>query len=105
MELEPHQYGVLKTYQKWRRHPPTYSSLILANLKPLAIMALYCAAAAFACHLLRLTAFGLVFVGFWFGHFVAEIARIPSVPVAWSVLSHVLDRTRVEHTIAQRRFD
>ncbi len=105
MELEPHQYGVLKTYQKWRRHPPTYGSLILANLKPLAIMALYCAAAAFACHLLRLTAFGLIFVGFWFGHFVAEFARIRTVPVVWSVLSHVLDWTRVEQAIAQRRFD
>ena len=34
MELEPHQYGVLKTYQKWRHHPPTYGSLIRANLKP-----------------------------------------------------------------------
>jgi hypothetical protein len=38
MELEPHQYGVLRTYQKWRRHPPTHGSLIMANLKPLAIM-------------------------------------------------------------------
>jgi uncharacterized Rossmann fold enzyme len=79
--------------------------LILANLKPLAIMALYCAAAAFACHLLRLTAFGLVFVGFWFGHFVAEFARIRTVPVAWSVLSQVLDWARVEHAIAQRCFE
>jgi hypothetical protein len=54
---------------------------------------------------MRLTAFSLVFVGFWFGQFVAECARIRTVPVVWSVLSHVLDWTRVEQAIAQRRFD
>jgi hypothetical protein len=105
MELEPHQYGYPKTYEKWRRHPPTYGSLILDNLMLLAVTAFYCAAAAFACHLMRLTAFGLVFVGFWFGHFVAEFSRIRTVPVAWSVLSQVLDPTRVEQAIAERRFD
>ena len=31
MELEPRQYGVLRTYRKWRQHPPTYRSLIAAR--------------------------------------------------------------------------
>jgi len=77
----------------------------MANLKPLAIVTLYCAAAAFGCYLLRITAFSLIFVGFWLGHIVAESARIRTVPVAWSVLAHVLDWTRVEKAIASRRFD
>jgi hypothetical protein len=105
MELEPHQYGVLKTYQKWRHHPPTYGSLIRANLKPFAVMTLYCAAAAFGCYFLHITAFILLFVGFWLGQLVAESARIRTIPVAWSELARVLDWTRVEKAIASRRFD
>jgi len=105
MELETHQYWVLKTYQKWRHHPPTYGSLILANLKTLALMTVYCAAAAVACYLLHITGFALVFFGFWLGQLVAEWARIRTIPVAWSVLAHVLDWTYVEKAIASRRFD
>jgi hypothetical protein len=105
MELEPHQYGVLRTYQKWRRDPPTYRSLIWANVKPLALMALYCAAAGFACYLLGLIALSLMLAGFWIGQLVAECARIRTIPVAWSVLARVLDWTRVEKAIANRSLD
>jgi hypothetical protein len=105
MELEPHQYAVLKTYQKWRRQPPTNSSLMRANFERLAVLAFYCGAAGFGCYLLRLPAFTLLFAGFWLGQLVAEFTRIRTVPVAWSVLEHVLDWTRVENAIATRSFD
>ena len=36
------------------------------------IVTLYCAAAAFGCYLLHITAFILLFVGFWLGQLVAE---------------------------------
>jgi len=105
MELEPHQYGILRTYVKWRRRPPTYRSLIVANVKPLTVMAIYCGLAAFACSLMGIPAFMLLFLGFWIGELVAECSRIRTVPVAWSVLEHVLDWTRVEKAIANRSFE
>jgi hypothetical protein len=105
MELEPHQYAVLKTYQKWRRKPPTNGSLMRANFERLAVVAIYCALAGFGCLLLGLKAFILLFAGFWVGQVVAEFTRIRTVPVAWSVLEHVLDWTRVEKAIANRSFD
>lgn len=105
MELDPHQYGILRTYVKWRRRPPTYRSLIAANLKPLAIMAIYCGLAALGCSLMGVPAFMLLFLGFWVGELVAECSRIRTVPVAWSVLEHVLDWTRVEKAIATRTFE
>jgi len=105
MELDPHQYGILRTYVKWRKRPPTYGSLIRANVNPLAATAVYCGAASFGCYLFGIPAFMLLFAGFWIGQLVAEIARIRTVPVAWSVLSHVLDWARVEKAIANRSFD
>ncbi len=105
MELDPRQYGVLRTYQRWRGKPPTYGSLIRANLRPLGVMAFVCGAAAVFCHLIHLTAFSLLFVGFWCGQLVAEIARIRTVPVVWSVLIHVLDWSRVQQAVSTRRFD
>jgi len=103
MELDRHQYGVLRTYLKWRRDPPTFGSLLLANLKPLAVVALYCAAAAFAFVLLGIPEWGLIGLGIWIGNFVAECARIRSIPVVWSVLTRVLDWTRVEQALAELR--
>jgi hypothetical protein len=105
MELDPHQYGVLRTYLKWRRDPPTSWSLMRANLNRLGAIAVYCSAASFGCYLFGLRAFILLFAGFWLGQLVAEYSRIQTVPVAWSVLEQVLDWTRVEKAIANRSFE
>ena len=105
MALDPRQYGVLRTYQRWRKHPPTYSSLVWRNLQPLGLLALCCIGAGFLFYVVRLPAISFLFAGFWLGQFVGEIARIRTVPVVWSVLVHVLDWAKVEHAIAKRRFE
>jgi hypothetical protein len=105
MELKRMQYAVLRTYQRWRKNPPTYGSLIPGVLKPLWHAAAYCAAGALACHLVGMTSVGFLFLGLWIGLFLNECARIRSIPVAWSVLSHVLDWSRVERAIAERRLE
>jgi hypothetical protein len=103
MELTRMQYGVLRTYQKWRKRPPTYASLIPGVMKPLSLGAVNCAVAALACYLIGISSFGWLFLGLWIGLFLNECARIRSIPRAWSVLSHVLDWARVDRAVAERR--
>ena len=105
MALSRMQYGVLRTYQKWRKHPPSYGSLIPGVLKPLSWAALNCALAALVCYLIGVPSVGFVFLGLWIGLFLNECARIRSIPVAWSVLSHVLDWSRVERAVKRRELE
>ena len=56
MELDPHQYGVLRTYQRWRKRPPTYGSLVRRNVQPLGLLALCCIGAGFLFYVVRLPA-------------------------------------------------
>ena len=105
MALDPRQYGVLRTYQRWRKRPPTYGSLVRRNLEPLGLLFLCCAGAGFLFYVVRLPAISFLVAGFWFGQFVGEISRIRTVPVVWSVLEHVLDWSKVDQAIAKKKFD
>jgi hypothetical protein len=95
----------LRTYQRWRRHPPTSGSVLIKNLQPLGLLALCCIGAGFLFYVVRLPAISFLLAGFWLGQFIGEIARIRTVPVVWSVLEHVLDWSKVERAIARRRFE
>src|SRR5271156_5449693 len=104
MDLTRHQLAILETYQRWRRDPPTYWTLMASNdWRRLVLLGVTVGAIGYVLYLAGAALGGLLFLGIWIGEVIAESGRLRHTASVWPVLSRTLDWTRVERAISDKR--
>jgi hypothetical protein len=106
MQLSRPQLAVLQTYQRWKRSPPGYWSLMKNNdWRRFFVMGIAAAVCSYVLSVLHAPLGGLVLLGMFLGELRAESGRLANTAWVWPVFSRLIDWDRLERAIADKRID
>ena len=106
MELNRRQLAILQTYQRWRRTPPTFWSLMKSNdWRRFVLLAVVAAACSYGLYRVGAPLGGLVLGGMFLGELRAESGRLANTAWVWPVFSRLLDWNHLERSLNDKRID